>query len=170
MAQNSDMADDLVSELESVVRQAGSRLKALSESAAEHRPRTGGWSAKEILGHLIDSASHNHQRFVAAQLRSDLEFPGYSQDSWVAAQRYQDADWSALVGLWKAYNLHLVHVISAIPPEVLYRERPQHNLHRIAWRPVPRGQPATLDDFIRDYVDHLRHHLAQIFEAAGHRP
>ena len=93
-----------------------------------------------------------------ATLADDL-----SQDAWVAAQCYQDAEWPALVDLWRAYNLHLARVMAATPEAVRLRETRRHNFHQIAWQTVPEGEPATLDYFMRDYVDHLRHHLQQIF-------
>jgi len=47
------------------------------------------WSPKEIIGHLIDSASNNHQRFVRAQFTDELIFAGYEQEGWVRVQDYQ---------------------------------------------------------------------------------
>lgn len=122
------------------------------------------WSPKEIVGHLIDSAANNHNRFVRAQFTDDLIFPGYEQDKWVQAQKYKEASWPDLVSLWAAYNLHLAFVISVMPEEVLTRKRTKHNLDQIAWKSVAKQTPTTLDYFIRDYAGHMRHHLAQIFE------
>jgi len=131
--------------------------------AESRRPAAPGkWSPKEVVGHLIDSASNNHQRFVRAQFMDDLVFPGYEQEAWVAAQRYQAAPWSDLVGLWSLFNLHLARVVEAIPASVRHQARARHNLHEIAWQTVPEGQSTTLEYFMRDYVGHLRHHIAQI--------
>ena len=66
----------------------------------------GSWTKKEILGHLIDSAAINHQRFVRAQFTDDLVFDGYVQDDWVKVQDYQNRDWRELVELWHGYNRH----------------------------------------------------------------
>ena len=137
-------------------------LRRLSEEEASRTPAPGKWSAKQIVGHLIDSASNNHQRFVRAQFTDDLVFPGYEQEAWVSAQRYQDASWPDLVGLWHLFNLYLARVIEAIPPSVREKSRPRHNLHELAWRPVPQSEAATLEYFMRDYVAHLKHHLAQV--------
>ena len=134
----------------------------MSELDSAKPPTPGKWSPKEVLGHLIDSASNNHQRFVRAQFTDDLVFPGYDQETWVAAQRYRSAPWPELVGLWSGFNLHLARVIEAAPASVRERPRARHNLHEIAWKAIPEDQPATLEYFMRDYVAHLRHHLAQI--------
>ena len=123
------------------------------------------WSPREIIGHLIDSAANNHQRFVRAHFTDDLVFPGYQQAEWVSIQHYRQESWEQLVQLWKLYNLHLLHVMQNTPPEQLTRLRLKHNLNEIAWQPVAVDQPATLEYFMRDYVDHLRHHLRQILGA-----
>ncbi len=122
----------------------------------------GKWSPQEIIGHLVDSASNNHGRFVRAHLHDDLVFPGYDQDAWVRIQNYVSADWFALVALWRGYNHHIAHVIEHIEDDAATRPRASHNLDEIAWKAVPKSEPATLEYFVRDYVDHLKHHLAQI--------
>ncbi|MEO6393384.1 MAG: DinB family protein [Pyrinomonadaceae bacterium] len=126
-------------------------------------PRTAGkWSPREIIGHLIDSAANNHQRFVRAQFVDHLSFDGYDQEDWVRVENYANESWPLLIDLWRAYNLHLLHVMAATPPEQLTRMRTHHTLHRIAWQTVPENEPVTLEYFMRDYVGHLEHHLAQI--------
>jgi len=149
-------------ELREAVEAATPRLLALSDEAAAAAPSPGKWCPKEVVGHLIDSASNNHQRFVRARFTDDLVFPGYEQESWVAAQRYRSAPWAELVELWRLFNLHLARAIEAIPPSVRQAPRRRHNLHEIAWKLVPADQPATLEYFLLDYVGHLRHHLGQI--------
>jgi hypothetical protein len=115
------------------------------------------------VGHLIDSASNNHQRFVRAQLSDDLLFLGYEQEGWVAVQRYGERPWEALVALWREYNLHLARVIADVPDEIRHRPRAVHNLDQIAWKIVPKDEPATLEYFMADYVAHLENHVKQIF-------
>jgi hypothetical protein len=142
------------------------RLLGLSEAEASRQPAPGKWSPKEVIGHLIDSASNNHQRFVRAGFTEDLVFPGYQQEKWVEVQRYGDAPWAEIVGLWSGFNRHLARVIEATPVAVRQKLRVRHNLHELAWKAVPQDQPATLEYFMRDYVGHLRHHVAQIFPPA----
>ena len=152
-------------ELRQAVDAAAPRLLAISEAASAEPRGPGKWSPKEILGHLVDSASHNHQRFVRARFQDDLVFVGYDQDPWVSAQGYRDAPWAELVALWRLYNLHIARVMEGLPDALRTQSRPRHNLHEIAWRMVPPDRPTTLEYLMRDYVGHLKHHLAQILPA-----
>ncbi len=153
-----DVADDL----RRTVKRAAERLAAIPAEQATRPVAPGKWSPKEIVGHLVDSASNNHGRFVRAQLTDDLDFPGYDQEAWVRAQDYAAADWVSLVSLWSAYNTHIAHIIDRIPENTATRQRARHNLDEIAWKTVPKSETVTLEYFVRDYVAHLNHHLAQI--------
>jgi DinB family protein len=155
---------DFLLDFQITIEDAARRLRAVPEAHAA-RPMEGGWSAQQILGHLIDSAANNHQRFVRAQFTDHLDFPGYEQEQWVLAQHYEAEPWPRLLELWLAYNRHLAHVVAGIRPEALSRPRARHSLDRIAWRTVPADQPATLDYLIRDYLGHLQDHLRQLYAA-----
>jgi DinB superfamily len=151
-----------IGDLRRAVDEATPRLLALGDASARRRA-PGAWSPREIIGHLVDSASNNHQRFIRGQFQDDLIFAGYAQDQWVAAGRYQDAPWEELVTLWRTFNLQLARVMEGVPDEARLRPRLRHNLDQIGFATVPQGEPATLDHLMRDYVTHLEHHLAQIF-------
>jgi hypothetical protein len=153
---------DVLDDWTATVERATLALRALSDEDSRRRSAPGKWSTKETIGHLIDSAANNHHRFVRAQLQDDLVFPGYAQDEWVSAQRYHDAPWHPLVDLWRSYNLELARISAVIPEETLLRPRIRHSLDQIAWRLLPAHEPGSLAYLIRDYVDHLKHHLAQI--------
>ena len=101
-------------QLRVTIEAARPRLLSISDDEASARIRPDHWSNKEILGHLIDSASNNHQRFVRAQQTNPLTFPRYEQNHWVSAQGYASASWPALIELWYYYNLHLAHVMEPI--------------------------------------------------------
>ena len=155
---------EYVAELRDAIRKFTPSLEEMSEEATRHRPAPGKWCPREIIGHLIDSASNNHQRFVRALFQDDLVFPGYEQDAWVSAQRYREAPWDELLALWRSFNLHIARVMEAAPAEQRLRERAHHNLDELAWKAVSRDEPATLDYFMADYVAHLQHHLGQIIK------
>ena len=144
------------------VDRAASRLLLIPDRDASVRPAPGKWSPKEIVGHLIDSASNNHGRFVRAQLQEDLIFEGYDQDAWVRVEAYQDRPWVELVRLWQAFNHHIAAVMQVAGPQALTQPRARHNLDQLAWQTVDTTQPTTLEYFMKDYVGHLKHHLRQL--------
>jgi DinB family protein len=137
--------------LQATIDDALPRLRALSDSQATHDRGAGKWVAKEILGHLIDSAANNHHRFVRARMVDRLIFPGYDQDAWVTAHGYATRSWSELVDVWVAFNVQIAQVISSTP------------LGRGAVQCVIGDNEAvTLEWLMQDYVRHMKHHLAQI--------
>jgi hypothetical protein len=155
---------EVLKDFNRTIEEASERLFSMTEVETLARRGDEKWSAKEILGHLIDSASNNHQRFVRAQFTEGLVFPGYEQELWVRTQRYADEPWPLLVNLWKYYNLHLAHVMEHVPEAVRRASRDEHNLHQIGWVTIGESEPATLEYLMLDYVGHLKHHLRQIFD------
>jgi hypothetical protein len=146
------------------IADAPGRLLEISEEDSAIPPSAGKWCPKEIIGHLLDSAANNHRRFVLAQYTDDLVFPGYQQEQWIAAQRYSERPWAELVQLWQLYNRHILHIMKVTPEQTRIKLRHKHNLHQIASDTIKENEPVTLDYFMRDYVDHLRKHLRQIFD------
>jgi hypothetical protein len=140
-------------ELNGVLSQTLPKLRALSEQEVMRSRGAGKWVRKEILGHLIDSAVNNHQRFVRAQMTRQLVWPGYEQDHWVAVQKYRERPWAEVVSLWEQMNRHLAHVMANVPAERLGTKCV-----------IGDGDPVTLEWLMSDYVRHLRHHLDQIFD------
>ena len=142
---------ETIARFEMVLATAPRRLVDISEAGAAARPDAAHWSRKEILGHLIDSAGNNHQRFVRAQLTPRLEIPSYQQEQWVARQAYATEPWPDLVNLWLLFNRHLLHVVKAMPADVL-----DHKLI------IAGEQEGTLASVVSGYLDHMQHHLEQI--------
>lgn len=155
--------DQWLDDFKKTIDAAAPRLWEITEADSSAPRAEDHWSAKQIIGHLIDSAANNHARFVLGQLKNDLVFPGYDQNGWVATNHYQEARWAQLVELWRAYNLHLHHVMSHAAPEKLNTPCTLHTLQEIAFKTVPQAEPVTLAYLMKDYVDHLKHHLDQIF-------
>jgi len=141
----------IASDLGRTVAQAKPLLLKLDNADTSARPSENKWANKEILGHLLDSASNNHQRFVRATLQGSLAFPGYDQEKLVDLQRFSDIDWNFLVDFWAAYNRFLAHVINSLPAEAA-----TVNCN------IGDNKPATLEWIAADYVAHLKHHLNQI--------
>ena len=141
----------VASDLGRTVADAKALLTKLNNADTSRPPKPGKWSKKEILGHLMDSASNNHQRFVRATVQGSLTFPGYDQDKLVTLQRYSEMDWGFLVDLWASYNRFLAHVLTCLPAEAA----------EISCT-IGNNKPARLGWIAQDYVAHLKHHLNQI--------
>ena len=135
------------------VEEAVTRLRSIAPERTTFKPSEATWSAREVLGHLLDSAVNNHQRFVRAQQVSELTFPGYEQTFWVSSQHYQERPWLELLELWHLYNRHLAHVIRQIPAD--------------QWDTpctIGTSETVTLGFIVEDYLPHLKHHLSQIWQ------
>jgi hypothetical protein len=147
---------DIAREIKITVNEASSLLARMKPDELSSSDNPDKWSKKEILGHLIDSAANNHQRFVRASYNAAATFPQYSQNDWVRIQRYNESEWAGLVALWSAYNRHLSDVIERIPPDAF--SSPCN---------IGKEEPVPLEFVIRDYLRHLRHHVNQILEGAA---
>lgn len=112
-------------------------------------------SIRQILGHLVDAASNNHQRMVRLQYNAVLTFPDYQQDNdlWIALQDYQHEGWNNLVQLWKYYNLHIVHLIQSVDQAKLDNH----------WRNFE-NKAISLRQMIEGYADHMELHFGEIQE------
>ncbi len=150
-------------QLRNIVKSVEVRLEKTTDTEAGRKPYSGKWSKKEVIGHLVDSAINNQGRFITAQVNEDMIFAGYDQEFWVQTQNYESYHWPQLIQLWKSLNLHLARIIDEISLETLNRQRKNHNLDKIAWKPVDSSSPTTLWYFIQDYMRHLEHHLKQVF-------
>jgi DinB superfamily len=143
--------------LRELLQRVPSHLERLSKEKVEGKATPSAWSPKEELGHLLDSAANNHQRIVRAQLENNLAMPGYEQNRWVAAHRYQSRDWHELIDLWKAFNRQLLAAAESVPES--------------AWSntlTVANSAPLTLEFVFDDYLVHMLHHLQHIgIETAG---
>jgi hypothetical protein len=141
----------LAAELRGEVDRAASRFQGWSEADVTGERGAGKWIRKEILGHLIDSAFNNQQRFVRAQLASEYVGPGYEQAAWVAVNGYRERPWRELVEIWVAANRHLAAVIERVPASKLQTPCT-----------IGDGKPVTLAYVMQDYLTHMKHHLEQV--------
>ena len=145
------MVKEAVTRLSDIVDKAPSILRGADDETMSAKPAPGKWSKKEILGHLIDSAANNHQRFVRGQFELTPEIK-YDQNNWNKFSFHQQIDWEQMVSFWTEYNKQLIEIIKRIPPENLGRQVKVGN------------DLQTLEFLIVDYVDHLEHHLNQIID------
>src|ERR1700722_9749793 len=152
---NKDLRKDLEEiskDLLVTVNDAADKFKGISEQEGSTPTSEGGWCKKEILGHLLDSASNNHIRFVRIQLAAN-EFKGlsYEHDFFVSSQKYKKRSAIELIELWVSFNRHLAHVINHIDPSKL----------NVICK-IGDSEPVPFLFVIEDYLGHLKHHLKQI--------
>jgi len=153
MSNRVDALKKVADKIEQQINSAADHWRELTDPILTFRPSEDAWSIKEIIGHLIDSASNNHQRFVRLQLVEQLTFPDYGQDNihWVRIQNYQNREWEKLLGLWRHYNMQLADIIRSADPSCLNH----------FWQ-LDAENRVTLFDLMVDYLRHLEDHLDQI--------
>ena len=146
------MARDLSAALVQLIQSEVPLLRALPEVSTEIRPGgNSSWSPKEELGHLIDSATNNHVRFVHALTEPEFRGASYAQNEWVTAHRYQEMPWLAIVDFWHRYNNFIASLLARIP---------ENKLQTLCFIDSDNG--VSLDFLVSDYVLHMRHHLDHI--------
>ena len=130
------------------------RLADVSDAEASQPCAPGHWSKKEILGHLIDSAANNHQRFVRAALDGSYRGPGYAQNDWVRIHGYRQMPWKNLLSTWYSCNSLLARLIANIPENKLDADCFIGSAEL----------PDTLEFVIGDYVLHMQHHIDHLLQ------
>lgn len=138
-----------INRLDDLLHTVPSLLAKFSEDELALKPAPDKWSKKEIIGHLIDSATNNHQRFIRGQFEWEPSI-AYHQDKWNELNCYRSIDGQQIIAFWEVYNQHLLAIIKRIPEENLTRQvKIGDNLYPLSFLVV-------------DYVAHLEHHLKQI--------
>jgi hypothetical protein len=146
---------EVVERLEYIIKKLPSKVKLISdEQMAARLPNK--WSKKEILGHLCDSATNNHHRFIKVQFeKQPFLITPYAQNNWVSIQDYQSMSVDDIVSYWNSLNGNIVTVISKIPED------------KLAYLcQIDENQCITLSELILDYLRHMEHHLMHIFGTA----
>ncbi len=126
------------------------KLNRITSASFIHKPNPDKWSKIEILGHLIDSAANNHQRFVRLQFEHEPVIY-YEQNEWVKFNYYAQQEPAVLIALWMQYNIFIARLIAKIPEE---------KMHAVCL--LRHGESVQLSFLISDYIRHLEYHLEQI--------
>ena len=143
----------VISQLTAVVNEYNALFNNIPGEELTEKPAPGKWSKKEIIGHLIDSAQNNIQRFVRAQYEQQPPIV-YQQNNWVAAANYQQYNREDLVAFWALLNKHICIILAAMPPDV-YNKTVRLGLD---------GETLVTVQFLaEDYIVHHLHHIHQIF-------
>jgi hypothetical protein len=152
------MRSENLENLTTQVKDHAPRLLRLSDESMQKTVRPGGWSGKEILGHLSDSAAMNRQRFIRSQYEALYDFPVYNQAKWVEIQGYKHYVWETLVAQWTIEYQHLIYMLKCLPDQSVFDKCP-----------VKFGAKefVTLDWLVGHIYRHNDHHLHQIYYLVG---
>ncbi|HTM15937.1 MAG TPA: DinB family protein [Terracidiphilus sp.] len=131
-------------------------LVSIPETIADVSWREGGWTRKQIVGHLLDSAANNRQRFVRASTEQTYSGPKYAQDSWVAAHGYAEQAWATLLAWWETEHEILISVVNRIAEDRLDTQCV-----------VGDNAAVTLRFLIEDYVEHQKWHVKQLLPSGS---
>jgi hypothetical protein len=137
----------LSKQLAEIVQLALPWLSVLTDAQASRPEKGGKWCAKEVIGHLTDSAVNNLARIVRLQTESNPDLPGYEQMAWVDLQHYSEREWTKILSVWSCLNEHLAWTIKFVENSKL------GNKGTVA------GGSLTLGFLIEDYIAHMEHHL-----------
>jgi hypothetical protein len=143
--------EELAQELTVTIRTVYPKLSMLDYEAVTAPLAEGKWSCKQIVGHLVDSASYNHHRFLRTQLHAECGGLSYDQDGCVRLSAPGEFPWPMLLQLWMSYNLYLAHILAHVPEsagELICQ--------------MNGGAEHTLRFLAEDYLRHLNHHLQQM--------
>jgi hypothetical protein len=130
-----------------VVDSFGKQLFETDDAIATIKLAEDKWSLKEIIGHLIDSASNNHQRFVRLQSGDLQDFPPYDAEVWIKVQKYNGMDWGLLVSLWYNLNFLLLNII----------ENTDEKAYGNVW--IRNGDGISFMQLVPDYFKHMELHI-----------
>ncbi len=121
-------------------------LMAKNESISNIKIAKDKWTLKEMVGHLIDSASNNHQRFIRLQIEERVDLPGYDSEEWNSKTKVETFDYRSLISLWKLYNDYLIHIIEVMDSKCLNN----------VW--ISSSGEKELQYIIKDYFSHIMWH------------
>ncbi|KQX00616.1 DinB family protein [Flavobacterium sp. Root420] len=116
----------------------------------ERKP--GKWSKKEVLGHLVDSATHNLIRFTEINyLEKPYRHRPYNQIDLVNLNQYQAKEINELTQLWFSLNKQILRIMKSVDEEALDYK-------------IILSDESVIDlrFLMTDYVEHLEHHINQI--------
>lgn len=150
----------ITNDLISLIEEWEPKLLNLEESVITERRNSQDRNIKQIIGHMVDSASNNTHRIVHLQYQKcPFLFPNYAtygnNDRWIAIQNYQKEDWYNLVQLWKYSNYHIAHVMQNVE---------SGKLQNMWIADEKKNQMVTLEVMIIDYLRHFNLHLNEIDE------
>ena len=142
----------IIQELETAITKYYALLKETNDENFSNKPALNKWSKQEELGHLIDSAQNNIQRFIRVQYEENVHIR-YHPDNWVIMNNYQNIEKNDVVELWYLLNKQIIAILEKMPSDK------QEALMSFDVNPANKNTTLFIAE---DYVQHLTHHLENI--------
>jgi len=149
-------SNQICEDLSKLIRDWEEKLEALPEKTISLRFNSQDRSIRQIIGHMVDSATNNTHRIIHMHYqKSPINYPDYANlgnnDRWISIQNYQEEDWGELVRLWAAVNRHMVHLIRQVDESRLNQYWVSALKERV-----------SLKEMIDDFPRHFKLHLNEI--------
>lgn len=144
------MIKETCAELSTLIADIPTALYQMPDEEFSFKPSADKWSKKEILGHLIDSATNNHHRFVRSQFENTPVIT-YDQNNWNRFSYYQHMDKQQVIDFWAMYNKQILALMEQMPAAQLTKKCNTGG-----------AESLTIEYLFADYLAHLKHHLKQI--------
>ncbi len=127
-------------------------IAGLTEDELQKIPADGSWSIKQILVHMLDSDLVGADRMKRVIAENNPTLLAYDETAFANSLFYHEAETELVSDLFRMNRRYIASILKRIPVSSFSRFG-QH---------TETGQK-TLEDLVRNYVDHLNHHLAFIY-------
>ena len=147
--------EQMIETLAAVPGDTAAAFAALDEDRSR-QPMDDGWTPREILGHLKESAAVYDERVTRVATEENPYLLAYDQDEGVARGNYNSADPSTLLTSIADSRRKTIALLRSLPVD--------------AWeRPGVHSEtgPLTLRSMVEHMVEHETDHVADIRRAAG---
>jgi hypothetical protein len=139
--------DDLGTQLLQQLREVEQLFENVTDRDALARYAEGKWSIKEILGHLCDTERIFSYRLLRIARGDSTPLPGYEENDYVPAGRFDERPLPMLLGELRAVRLSTAALLEGLPEEAWGR-----------WGEA-NGDPITARALAYIIVGHVSHHL-----------
>lgn len=139
--------DDLGTQLLQQLREVEQLFEHVTDRDALARYAEGKWSIKEILGHLCDTERIDSYRLMRIARGDITPLPGYDENAYVPAGRFDDRPLPMLLGELRAVRLSTAALLEGLPEEAWGR-----------WGEA-NGERITARALAYIIVGHVSHHL-----------
>jgi uncharacterized damage-inducible protein DinB len=143
---------DLIERIKTFPVRLRALADALPEAALDQPYRPEGWTARQVIHHLVDSHLNAYIRFKLALTEETPTIKPYDESAWARLPDTSHTPIDVSVALLESLHARWSVLLEHLSPE---------DWQRSVFHPEQR-RPITLDEFLALYAWHGDHHLAHI--------